>query len=98
MATPVQFLITTESDKVDQLADLLEQNGFDLDPVDHMISMPSDNVLEGIFMGGDVSQFVRPFNEHLDKNEINYAVRENSPEWTPETRMGFLYLLTFHCT
>ena len=98
MTTPVQFLITTESDKVDQLADLLKQNGFDLDPVDHMISMPSDNVLEGIFMGGDVSKFIGPFNEHLDKNEINYAVREDFPEWTPETRMGFLYFLTFHCT
>ena len=97
MSVPVQFLITTESDKVDQLANLLNQNGFDLDPVDHMISMPSENVLECIFMGKDVSEFIGPFNEQLDKNEINYAVREDFPEWPPETRMDFLYFLTFHC-
>ena len=97
MTSSVKFLITTDSDQVDQLASLLKQNGFELDPVDHMISMPSENMLDGIFMGTDFPDVIGPLNEHLNENDINYAVRENFNEWPPETRMSFLNFVTFHC-
>ena len=97
MTSRVQFLITADSDKVDRLANLLKQNGFELDPIDHMISMPSENILEGIFMGGDFSEVIDPLNEHLDENDINYAVRGDFTQWPTETRMDFLNFVTFHC-
>ena len=97
MTTPVKFLITADSDKVGQLADLLKHNGFDLDPVGQMISMTAENILEGIFMGGDFEEVIGPLNERLDENDINYAVRKDFDQWPPETRMGFLNFVTFHC-
>ena len=98
MTKQAQYLIKIDLDRIEAVQLLLAHSAVRMDPVDDMVCISPENLLDGIILGRDAQEAIAGVNSYLELETEEKPSRIDMPfqEMSPEARRDFLALVNIH--
>ena len=89
-----QFLVTVPEERVDELARLMTEHGFEFDADLHQFAVPFENTdpMFPAHFGHHIPDLVQGLNRFLAEQKIHPKIREDVHNWSYTQRADFLEL------
>ena len=92
----VKYLITLKIEQVEELRKAMESAGIPFDLTEDMIGMPTDNIMEDIYMGKDAEYLADKVNEYLEEQGKPERITQPFEEMDIRAQRDLLLLGSIH--
>ena len=89
-----RFYIDVPLPQLDLVDQLLNKAGVQFCPIENMVCLPKENLLDGIFTGADAGYAIEQLNEKLYDIDDPEHINLEFFQMNPETRRDFLNMVT----
>ena len=89
-----RFYIDVPLPKLDLVDQLLNKAGVQFCPIENMVCLPKENLLDGIFTGADADYAIKQLNEKLLDIDDPQRITSEFFQMDAETRRDFLKMVT----
>ena len=96
MPEQARYYIDVTLTDVDQVEQLLTHAGVKFCPIENMVHIPRENMLETIFTGTDGQYLLEAINTHLEEEDLPERLPTEFHEMPPAARRDLLELATLH--
>ena len=96
MTKQAQYLINIDLDRIEAIQLLLAHSGIEMDPVDDMVCISPENLLDGIILGRDAQDAIAGVNNYLETEGKPSRIDIPFQDMSPEARRDFLALVNIH--
>ena len=92
----VKYLITLKIEQVEELRKAMESTGIPFNLTEDMIGMPTDNIMEDIYMGRDAEYLTDKVNEYLEEQGKPERITQPFEEMDIRSQRDLLLLGSIH--
>ena len=92
----VKYLITLKIEQVEELRKAMESAGIPFNLTEDMIGMPTDNIMEDIYMGRDAEYLTDKVNEYLEEQGKPERITQPFEEMDIRSQRDLLLLGSIH--
>ena len=96
MPDTARFYIDLPLENLDEIEELLQDQGVEFDQCNNMVCLPRDNLMDSIFTGREGQEALEKVRHHLQDHKVPHNLPTYFYDMTPWQRRDFLEFVTLH--